>query len=664
MKFRSSTIIAIRSYWNYLGEEKQKKLLKEVSDIITVLLSDKEEDLKPLVTALIQIEKNDNPDVLWMLGLCYVNGVGVAQDSRKAIDLLQKAASQEHPVAQNMLGECYRIGNHVQKDLARAFNLFQMAVKQKLPDAFCNLGLYYENGQGVAIDLKRADEFYAMALEKEHPEAQVRLAYRYYYGKGLKKDLTKAVDLLRKIADQRHPSAQHLLGLYYVYGDYDTPKDLTKGIDLLQKAVEEGHTGAEYDLGRLYFEGVGVSKDPQKAIVLFRQAAAKNHSKALLSLGVCYEKAKDLKRAFRCYQRGADLNIAKAQEKLGRFYFNGLAGIEKNLPLAAKLFKQAAKNGNAAAQIQLGIFYQSGRVFKQDNHKAFEIFKKLVDTGYSHAYFFLAVCYYQGTGIEQDLKRAAELTQQAAEFEKENPTNLEQLIQTNLTRFYNDGLGVAQDYKRAMILQVNPGIQSEVFETFRKRNSENNTNHSILGFCYHLGLGVQKDLYKACTYYGMANEKDNRACLWDLYLCYCSMQNDKTHRETVNPEIFYKFYDRLKKLSSDDSNPELRKEAIDYLRHIYKYGGPYLNRDLRKAEEFRRMRVSESQIKVSEVPEVPEAEDGSNSETKAIIISTLNPSATPAAVIGPSTGVAAFATTAVAATGGASTRNPVGNSPR
>ena len=53
------------------------------------------------------------------LGVCYENGIGVAEDKRKAFEWYRKAAEQGHVDAQYNLGVCYGDGLGVAKDGGR-----------------------------------------------------------------------------------------------------------------------------------------------------------------------------------------------------------------------------------------------------------------------------------------------------------------------------------------------------------------------------------------------------------------------------------------------------------------------------------------------------------------------------------------------------------------
>ena len=63
------------------------------------------------------------------LGSCYVNGVGVSKDIKKAIDLYEKSASQGNVEGLYNLGACYSSGVGVKTDYKKALKYFEQAAK-------------------------------------------------------------------------------------------------------------------------------------------------------------------------------------------------------------------------------------------------------------------------------------------------------------------------------------------------------------------------------------------------------------------------------------------------------------------------------------------------------------------------------------------------------
>ena len=73
-----------------------------------------------------------------------------------AVNWYREAAAQGHAGAQNCLGLCYMDGKAVLQDTSKAVELFRKAADQGFSEAQVNLGLAYAHGKGVQKDWGRA----------------------------------------------------------------------------------------------------------------------------------------------------------------------------------------------------------------------------------------------------------------------------------------------------------------------------------------------------------------------------------------------------------------------------------------------------------------------------------------------------------------------------
>jgi len=101
----------------------------------------------------------------------------------------------------------------------------------------------------------------------------------------------------------------------------------------------------------------------------------------------------------------AEQGDAEAQLQLGMRYAMG-DGVIQNDKEAAKWFERAAKQGLAEAQYQFGLVLLQGRGVVQDYRAAFHWIEKPAQRGYAKAQFSLGELYRYGTGIPVDKARA------------------------------------------------------------------------------------------------------------------------------------------------------------------------------------------------------------------------------------------------------------------
>ena len=109
----------------------------------------------------------------------------------------------------------------------------------------------------------------------------------------------------------------------------------------------------------------------------------------------------DYTAAFKMFNLLADNDNAAAQANIGYYYDNGY-GVEKNPEEAVRWYKVAAKNGNIYAQYNLGIMYEIGNGVTQDYEKAYEWFNMAAERGDRQAAVYLGLFNEEGMGRSVD----------------------------------------------------------------------------------------------------------------------------------------------------------------------------------------------------------------------------------------------------------------------
>jgi len=89
--------------------------------------------------------------------------------------------------------------------------------------------------------------------------------------------------------------------------------------------------------------------------------------------------------------------------------------VTDDINAALAYYKKSAELGNAAAQFNIGCFYNSGIVVDVDKEEAAKWFQLAADQGRANALNNLGVLYLSGQGVAQDRKKAAALFKAASE---------------------------------------------------------------------------------------------------------------------------------------------------------------------------------------------------------------------------------------------------------
>ena len=123
---------------------------------------------------------------------------------------------------------------------------------------------------------------------------------------------------------------------------------------------------------------------------------------------VAYESS-DYKKAVSIWEALAKEGDITSQLRMAKLYSTGLGtkkdefSVKKDRSLVFKFYNQAAEQGSAEAQVQLGQIYMSGQVdVKRDPEKARELYLKAAKQGYAKAQYYYGVTYFRGEGVSTD----------------------------------------------------------------------------------------------------------------------------------------------------------------------------------------------------------------------------------------------------------------------
>ena len=146
----------------------------------------------------------------------------------------------------------------------------------------------------------------------------------------------------------------------------------------------------------------------------------------------------DYKEAARLFRLAAEQGYAPAQVNLGYVYYSG-QGVPKDYKQAVHWYRLAAEQGNAQAQLDLGDAYDSGQGVPKDYKQAVHWYRLAAEQGYAEAQRALGAVYLLGQGVPKDYKESAHWYRLAAEQGNAK-------AQFALGAAYSIGRGVPKDY--------------------------------------------------------------------------------------------------------------------------------------------------------------------------------------------------------------------------
>ena len=155
---------------------------------------------------------------------------------------------------------------------------------------------------------------------------------------------------------------------------------------------------------------------------------------ALLALTAC-QRTGQPDRVLLTAARSGD---AKAQLQLALAYDSGEDGVEQDFAEAARWYLAAAEQGMTEAMNNLGVLYKDGQGVAQDYHEAATWFSKAAEQGNILALSNLGWILETGYGLAQDYVEAGNCYRRAAR-------RGHAAAQNNLARMFRDGLGMLPD---------------------------------------------------------------------------------------------------------------------------------------------------------------------------------------------------------------------------
>lgn len=195
-------------------------------------------------TAHTEKAKTEDATAQRELGLRYLKGQGVPQDSALALSWLTKAADSGDSAAQYEIGAIYDYGNGVTRDSSIAEHWYRKAAEQGNPKAQNSLGDLYYNGEGIPVNYQQAHYWYQKAAEQGYRDAQNNLGETLLQGKGAPINLGEGVNWIRKSAEQGYARAQKNMGDLFLAGK-GVEKNFAQAMIWYQRAAVQGDTDAK-----------------------------------------------------------------------------------------------------------------------------------------------------------------------------------------------------------------------------------------------------------------------------------------------------------------------------------------------------------------------------------------------------------------------------------
>ena len=281
-----------------------------------------------------------------------------------------------------LLGKAYYQGLGVDVDYNRAVGYLQDAAAGGVVSARCLLADASYNGNGLRQDQDEATrnyiKFVALADEvpagdRDYGPAMAYLADCFYKGRGVEKNFELALSAADKAyaaADKLTPYELMNLAAFF---DAPRPNVVSSAADAAAQTGEAGALPAVESARKV---------DAAKASALYARAA--DRIKAL-----------------------ADAGNLHAVKYLGDLYFYGMGGYPQDYAKALETYLQAAQEGDADAQAQVGLIYMDGLGVEPDSDKAMDWNMRAAEQGNAQGQAQIGKMYYLGIGVTKSAEEAS-----------------------------------------------------------------------------------------------------------------------------------------------------------------------------------------------------------------------------------------------------------------
>ncbi|MCH5297271.1 MAG: SEL1-like repeat protein [Ruminococcus sp.] len=493
----------------------------------------------------------------YLIGRMYMNGHGIEQDYDKAYYSFKLSATNGYSHANYYIGNMYYYGLGFEQSFEKAAEYYYRAHENKDMYATYRLAKMYLKGEGVSVDLQKAEELllkcsdrvvlanydlariyeensnifnvsdetiqkhYKTALDglleqeqdKHDPFTEMRIGSMYLNGKGTDKNIENAISWFDKAALSGNPDAAYQLAYIYTSKKYDV-HDTEKATEYYKIAIEgyenaendNENSTAEYRLGNMYLRSLGTEQNIDKAISWFSRSMQNGNADAAYRIAQIFSSEEygffDNEKSIIFYKYAADLGHAYANYYLGKQEFEN-----NNIKASIDYFKRATDGNISHAWYKLGQIYSSEELGFFDGAKAQDCYANALKqyiSDYTNnpddfTAYRIASMYMHGQGTVVNIPDAISWFEKSYNFG--NPDAAYQL--GNI--YHSDNYGF-KNYNIAY-QYYNFALNSYMAE-FNKSPTDGNIAMRI-GTMYHYGLGVERDIEKALSWYRKAVELGN-----------------------------------------------------------------------------------------------------------------------------------------------------------
>lgn len=268
-----------------------------------------------------QAAEKGNKTAFYHVGICLLQGTGVAADPKEARRWLLRAADGGIIGAMRVLGLIHLHGLGGEPvDMGQAETWLRRGAVKGDSESMVLLADLHASGRATVANQAEAILWYVTASEAGHARAATALGKAHLTGNGVLADHARAVTCFEQAAEA-DVEARFQLGLCHLLGR-GVPIDQGLAAQHLLKAAAQQHPDATYNYGALLYNGVGVAQDRDAAMRFYNAAAELGSASGQFRMAHAHtlgqEMPEDPVRAIDLFTAAAEQNHVAAQVNLVR----------------------------------------------------------------------------------------------------------------------------------------------------------------------------------------------------------------------------------------------------------------------------------------------------------------------------------------------------------
>lgn len=256
------------------------------------------------------------------------------------------------------------------KEYDKANHFYDLAYKNGDDKAAFHLALAYDKGETAPMNKEKALEYYKFASLKGNHIADYFIS-QIYLKLG---DTSKFIEWLQTgVAYQDHTCEFALANVLFegklVHQNYE------KAFEHFLASAKSGNADAIYMVGYMMYNGLGITKNVDRAMEIYEEAYNKGCNKPLFELAKHFVEVLNNPKGIMYYKECLKLGLVEASPKLGKIYFDGVL-VKKDYKLAYNYFEAGIKKNDPLSYYYMGLMYENGLKVSQNFKKAKTYFDK------------------------------------------------------------------------------------------------------------------------------------------------------------------------------------------------------------------------------------------------------------------------------------------------